>query len=144
MLVVTDSIFYFNKNVVSNWWIFWTIKQKVNIIVNIEVTNRTNSITSRNLVIPACFDIKFMITYSKVHKCFSIRIFSSNIKINRWCIAVFKNIIKFKLFWVAKRAFPVGKTVYVNESQSSLLNLQTTPYSKLTYRMIVYLQMINN
>ena len=29
------------------------MKQKVNLIFNIEVTNRTNSITSRNLVISA-------------------------------------------------------------------------------------------
>ena len=72
------------------------IKQKVNLIFNIETTNRTNSITPRNLAIPACFNVKFMITYSKFHKCFSIRIFSCNIKINRWCIVVFKNI-KFKL-----------------------------------------------
>ena len=60
----------------------------MNLIFNTEATNRTNSITSRDLVIPACFGIKFMITYSKFHKGFSIRIFSSNIKINRWCIAV--------------------------------------------------------
>ena len=76
-------------------------------LLNIEATNRTNSITPRNLVLPACFDIKFIITYSKFHKCFSIRIFSGNIKINRWCIAVFKNIIKFKLLWIAKGMFPV-------------------------------------
>ena len=49
-----------------------------------------------------------MIVYSKFHKCFSIRIFSSNIKINRWGIAVFKNIIKFKLLCIAKGMFPVG------------------------------------
>ena len=36
---------------------------KVNLIFNTETTNRTNSITPRNVVIPACFDIKFMITY---------------------------------------------------------------------------------
>ena len=66
--------------------LFWVIKQKVNFIFNVEATNRTNSIAPRNLVIPACFDIKFMVTYSNFHKCFSIRIFSSNIKINRWCI----------------------------------------------------------
>ena len=65
-------------------------KQKVSLIFNIEATIRTNSITSQNLVISACLDIKFMITYSKFHKCFSVRIFSSNIKIYRWCIAVFK------------------------------------------------------
>ena len=52
------------------------------LIFNNEAANRTNSITPRNVVIPACFDIKFMITYSKFHKCFSIRIFSSNIKID--------------------------------------------------------------
>ena len=80
----------------------------MNLIFNIEATNRTNSITTRNLVIPACFDIKFMITCSKFHKCFSIRIFSSNIKINRWCFAVFKNTIKFKLLLIAKGVFPVG------------------------------------
>ena len=47
-----------------------------------EATNRANSITPRNVVIPACFDFKFMFTYSKFHKCFSIRIFSSNIRID--------------------------------------------------------------
>ena len=65
-------------------------KQKVSLIFNIEATIRTNSITSQNLVISACLDIKFMITYSKFHKGFSVRIFSSSIKIYRWCIAVFK------------------------------------------------------
>ena len=80
----------------------------MNLIFNTEATNRTNSITSRDLVIPACFDIKFMITYSKFHKCFSITIFSRNIKINRWCIAVFKNIMKFKFLLIAKGVFPVG------------------------------------
>ncbi len=49
-----------------------------------------------------------MITYFKFHKRLSIRIFSCNIKINRWCIAVFKNIIKFKVLWIAKVMFPVG------------------------------------
>ena len=37
---------------------------------SIEATNRTNPITPRNLVIPACFNVKFMITYSKFHKSF--------------------------------------------------------------------------
>ena len=31
----------------------------MNIIFNAEATNRKNSITSRNLAIPACFDVKF-------------------------------------------------------------------------------------
>ena len=67
----------------------------MNLIFNIEATNRTNSITPRNLVIPACFNVKFMVTvmvmdygygyvrfmvtYSKLHKGFSVRIFSCNI-----------------------------------------------------------------
>ena len=34
-----------------------------------------------------------MITHSKFHDFFSIRIFPSGIKLNRWCIAVFKNIM---------------------------------------------------
>ena len=44
----------------------------------------TNCITSGNLVISVCFDInyKFIITYSKNHKCFSITIVDK-IKINR-------------------------------------------------------------
>ena len=54
---------------------FWEITQKVNLIFNIEATIRTNSITPRNLVIPACFHVKFMITYSKFHRCFSIKCF---------------------------------------------------------------------
>ena len=78
------------------------------LILNIEAINRTNSITPRNLVIPACFDVKFMIAYSKFHKCFSIRIFSNKIKINRLGLALFKNIIKFKLLCTAKGMFPVG------------------------------------
>ena len=45
---------------------------------------------------------------TKFHKCFSMRIFSCNIKINQWCIAVLKNITKFKLLWIAKGMFPVG------------------------------------
>ena len=39
----------------------------------IEATNRTNPITPRDLVIPGCFNVKFMITYSMLHKSFSIR-----------------------------------------------------------------------
>ena len=84
------------------------LKGKLDFIFNIEATNRINSITPRNLVILACFDIKFMIAYSKFHNCFSIRISFNIIKINRWCIAVFKNIIKFKLLWIAKGMFRVG------------------------------------
>ena len=52
--------------------------------------------------------LSFMTTYSKFHKCFSMRMFSCNIKINRWCIAVSKNIIKFKLLRIAKGMFPVA------------------------------------
>ena len=37
----------------------------MNLIFNIEATNRTKFITPRNVVIPVCFDITFMITYSK-------------------------------------------------------------------------------
>lgn len=32
------------------------------------VTIRTNSITSLNFAISACFDVKFKITYSKFHR----------------------------------------------------------------------------
>ena len=81
------------------------------IIFNIEATNRKHSLTPRNIVTPAFIDIMLMITYiySKFHKCFSIKIFSSNIEINSWFIAVFKNNIKFKLLRFAKGMFPVGK-----------------------------------
>ena len=52
------------------------------IYVYIEATNRANSITSRKLVISACFGINFVITYSTFHKHIAIRNFSSNININ--------------------------------------------------------------
>ena len=55
-LYIRGSIVYFTeKKIVSNWWIFRTIKQKVNLIFNIEATNRTNSITSRNHFMQARF-----------------------------------------------------------------------------------------
>lgn len=52
------------------------------IYVYVEATNRANSITSRKLVISACFGIHFVITYSTFHKRIAIRNFSSNININ--------------------------------------------------------------
>ena len=60
-------IIYFTKKL--------SLIDEYNLTFHIEAAKRTNSVSSRNLVISACFDIKSMITYSKFHKCFSIRIF---------------------------------------------------------------------
>jgi len=68
----------------------------VNLINNIEATKRTNL---------SHLEILLYLTVSTLSLWLLIL---SNIKINRWRLAIFKNIIKFKLLWIAEGVFLVG------------------------------------